>query len=89
MRDLCATQRDVRAVNVADTRTAFLYNKFRELCATLQIKHWIDEPALPVADILQVYGRRVRHGHWSTLSQVRADSVSAAWRSIAAFHLLD
>ena len=79
MRDLCAAQRDVQAVNVADTRTAFLYNKFRELCATLKIKHWIDEPALPVADILQVYGYWVRHGHCSNLHEVRVDSVYVVW----------
>ena len=55
----------------------------------MQIEHWLDDPALPVAEILQVYGHRVRHGHWSKLSQVRADSVSAACQAIATVHLLD
>ena len=55
----------------------------------MNIEHWLDDPALPVAEILQVYGNRVRHGHWSKISQVRADLVSAAWRAIATVHLLD
>ena len=55
----------------------------------MQIKHWLNDPALSVAEILQVYGRHVHLGHWYKLSQVRAESVSAAWRDIATVHLLD
>ena len=55
----------------------------------MQINHWLDDPALPVAEILQVYDHRVRHGHWSKLSQVKADLVSAAWQAIAKVQLLD
>ena len=55
----------------------------------MHIEHWIDDPALPVEDILQVYGHRFRHRLWSKLSQVRADLVSAAWQAIATVHLLD
>ena len=55
----------------------------------MQIEHWLNNPALPVAEILQVYGYRVRHGHWSKLPEVRAYSVSAAWQAIATVHLLD
>ena len=55
----------------------------------MQIYHWLDDPAFPVSEILQVYGYRVRHGHWSKLPEVRADSVSAAWRDIATVHLLN
>ena len=89
MCDLCDAQKDVRAGNVAGTHTAFLYDQFRELCATLQIEHWLDDPALPVAEILQVYGYRAHHRHWSKLPEVRADSVSTAWQDIATVHLLD
>ena len=89
MCDLRAAQKDIRAGNIANNRTAFLYNQFQEFCATMQIEHWLDDPTLPVAEILQVYGHRVRHGHWSKLSQVRVDSVSVAWRAIATVHLLD
>ena len=67
MCDLRAAQKDVRDGNVSDTRMAFLYDQFRELCATMQIEHWINDTALPVADILQVYGYRFRHGDWSNL----------------------
>ena len=86
---LRAAQKDVRAGNIANNCTAFLYDQFQEFCAIMQIEHWLDDPALPVADILQVYGHRVRHGHWSKLSQVISDSVSAAWRAIPTVHLLD
>ena len=37
MCDIRSAQKDVRAGNIADTRMAFVYNQFRELCATLQI----------------------------------------------------
>ena len=82
-----AVQKDVRAGNVADTHTDFLYDQFRSFCATFQIEHWIYDPALPVAEILQMYGYWVRHGHWSNIPEVRADSVSTAWRAIAAVHI--
>ena len=52
MCDLRDAQKDERDGNVADTRTAFLYEQFKECCAMLQIKHWLDDPALSVADIL-------------------------------------
>ena len=55
----------------------------------MQIKHWTDYPALPVAEILQVYGHWFRHRHWSNLPEVQADSVSAAWRAISTVHLLN
>ena len=55
----------------------------------MQIEYCLDDPALPVAEILQVYDHRLRHRHWYKLSQVRADLVSAAWQAIATIHLLD
>ena len=55
----------------------------------MQIEHWLDDPALPVVEILQVYIHWVRQGRWYKIYQVRADSVSAAWRAIATVHLLD
>ena len=89
MCDLCAAQKYVRAGSMTNNRTAFLYDQFREFCATMNIEHWLDDPALPGAEILQVYGHRIRHEHWSKLSQVRADLVSAAWKAISTIHLLD
>ena len=88
MCDLRAAQKYFRAGNVSDTRMVFLYNQFREFCAMLQIEHWINDPALPVAEILQVYGYRVRHGRWSKLPEVRTESVSVALQDIATVHLL-
>ena len=55
----------------------------------MQIEHLLDDLALPVVDIPQVYGHRGRHKHWYKLSQVRAYLVSAAWQAIATVHLLD
>ena len=89
MCDLCDMQKDFRAGNVADTHMAFLCDQFRELYATLQIKHWLDYLALPLEEILQVYGSRVCHRHWYNLPEVRTDSVSAAWQAIAMVHILD
>ena len=63
MCDLRAAQKDVRVGNMSDTHMAFLYNQFREFCTTLQIEHQLDDPDLPVAEILQVYSYRVRHRH--------------------------
>ena len=79
MCDLRAAHKDLKTGNGDDTCKALLHDQFRELCAKLQIEHWIDDTALPVADILKVYGYQVRHGHWSNLPEVRIDSVSAAW----------
>ena len=67
MYDLRDAQKDVRASNMADTHTAYLYDHFRKFCATLQIENWIDDHAFPVAEILQVYGYRVCHRHWYKL----------------------
>ena len=89
MCDLRVAQKDIRACNIYDNCTTLLYELFRELCATMQIENFLDDPTLPVAEILQVYGHRVRHRHWSKLYQVRAELVSAAWRAIATVHLLD
>ena len=55
----------------------------------MQIEHWLDDPALSVAEILQVYSYRVCHGHCSKLPEVRSDSVSEVWQPIASVHLLD
>ena len=49
MCDLRAAQKYVRAGNVVETRTDFLYDHFREFCAMFQIEHWIDDTTLPVA----------------------------------------
>ena len=79
MCDLCAAQKDVLAINISDNRTALLYELFQAFCTTMQIKHCLDDPALSVSEILQVYGHRVCYGHCSKLPQFRADLVSAAW----------
>ena len=72
MCDLRAAQKDFRDGNVAETRTSFLYNQFRELCATMQIEHWLNDPALLVVEILRVYGYQVLHGHWYKLPEVQS-----------------
>ena len=50
----------------------------------------IEEPEDPVIEVLQMFGHRVHHGHYSSQrSSVRADTVASAWRDIAKTHLLE
>ena len=50
----------------------------------------LEDPENPVIEILQVFGHRVRHGHYSSkVSSVRVDTVTSALRAIANTHLLE
>ena len=46
-------------------------------------------PNLPTVELLQVYGHRVRDGHYSRKDRLMADMVAAVWRAIAEVHLLE
>ena len=50
----------------------------------------LEEPEDPIIDILQAFGHRVRHGHYSSrVSSVRAETVASEWRAIAETRLLE
>ena len=57
--------------------------------AFVRVDHFLSDPAIPSVEIIQVYGHRIRHGHFSRKPGVRADSVATAWRAIAQTHLLE
>ena len=89
IRDLSAAQAAVRGGHISSTRTAALYTQWMSHCSDLQIYHRLRTPGLPHIEILQVYGHRVRNGHYSKKCNIRADSVATAWRAIAEVHLLE
>ena len=52
--------------------------------------HMIEDLEDPVIEVLQVFGHRVRHGHYSSrMSSVRENTVASAWRAISESHLLE
>ena len=51
--------------------------------------HMLEDPEDPVIEFLQVFGHRVRHGHYySRMYSVRAYMVASVWHDIAETHLL-
>ena len=53
-------------------------------CTKIQIDHMLEDPEDSVIEILQVFGHRVRHGHYSSrVSSVREDTVDSACRAIS------
>ena len=89
VRDLCAAQAAVRGGHVSNSRTNKLYCQWSAFCAELHVDHHLQASHLPNIELLQVYGHRVRDGHYSKKDRLRADSVAAAWRAIAEVHLLE
>ena len=73
-----------------DAQQQKLYQKWTNFCSTLLINHDLQDSSIPRIDILQVYGQRFRHTHYSKhqVDRLGKESVSQAWRSIAAIHLL-
>ena len=89
VRDLCSAQAAVRGGHVSNSRTNKLYAQWSGFCAELHVDHQLQTPQLPNIELLQVYGHRVRDGHYSKKDRLRADSVAAAWRAISEVHLLE
>ena len=59
-------------------------------CTEMQINHTLEDPEVPIMEVLQVFGVRVRDGYFSNpLTDVRADKVAAAWQAFAEVHLLE
>ena len=61
-----------------------------DFCTKIQIDHTLEDPEVPIIEVLQVFGVRVRDGDFSyRVPGVRADTVAAAWRAVAKVHLLE
>ena len=59
-------------------------------CTKMQMDHILEDPDDPVIEVLQVFGHRVRHGHYSSrISSVWVDTVASVCRDIAKTHLLE
>ena len=90
LRDLGIAQEAVRGGNVSHQRTITEYGLWQSYAADLCFDHFLDDPTIPVVEVLQVYGVRTRDGDYSKRSGgVKADAVAAAWRSVATTHLLE
>ena len=89
LRDLRSTQAVVRRGHVSNSRTSTLYQHWVSFCSDLSLDHRLQDSQVPAIELLQVYGHRIRHGHYSRLESVRADSVATAWRIVAEAHLLE
>ena len=88
--DIRAAQTAVRGGHVSYEKTAKKYSDWMSFCTKMQIDHMDEDPEDPVINILQVFGHRVWHGHYSSwVSSVRADTVDSAQRAIAKTHLLE
>ena len=56
----------------------------------MQMEQILEDPEDPVIEVLQVFGHRVRHGHYSSrINSVRADMVTSVWRAISKTSLLE
>ena len=61
-----------------------------DFCTEMQIDHTLEDPEVPIMEVLQVFGVRVRDGAFSNrVPGVRADTVAAAWNAVAEVHLLE
>ena len=50
-----------------------------DFCTEMQIDHTLEDPEVPIMEVLQVFGVRVRDGDFSNwVPGVRADTVAAA-----------
>ena len=88
--DIRAAQTSIQGGHVSYEKTAKKYSDWMSFCTKMQIDHMVEDPEDPVINILQVFGHRVRHGHYSSwVSSVRADTVDSARRAIAKTHLLE
>ena len=60
-----------------------------DFCTEMQIDHTLEDLEVPIMEVLEVFGVRVRDGSFSNrVPGVWEDTVSAAWRPVAEVHLL-
>ena len=61
-----------------------------DFCTEMQIDHTLEDPEVPIMEVLQVFGVRVCDGYFSNrVPGVWEDTVYAAWRPVAEVHLLE
>ena len=61
-----------------------------DFCTKMQIDHTLEDPEVPIIEVLQVFGVMVRDGSFSNwVPGVMSDTVAAAWRAVAEAHLLE
>ena len=68
-----------------------MYQQWTDLCSTLLVNTALKDPSVPHIELVQVYGKRVRHTHYSKrrVGKIGKQLVSQTWGAIAATHLLD
>ena len=89
LRDLHAAQEAMRAGTTQDSCQQRLYKQWSNFCTTLKINPTLQDSSVLHAEVLQVYGHRVRHAEYSKrrVDQLGKESVSQAWGAIAVTHL--
>ena len=65
MRDIHNAQEAVQGGTKQDARQQILYRQWADFCYTLLVGPTLQDSSLPQVEILQVYGYRVRHAHYS------------------------
>ena len=56
----------------------------------MQIDHTLEDPEVPIMEVIQVFGVRVRDRAFSNRAPgVSAYTVAAAWRAVAEVHILE
>ena len=87
--DIHIAQEAVQNSNVSNNRTVADHGNCRSLCADIGIDHFLNDFYFLLVDTLQVYGHRVRHGHYSKKISVRTYTISSAWRVISTTNILE
>ena len=91
MRYLFAVQEAVQSGTTLDACQQRMYQHWADLCSTFSVVPNLQDSSLSRDEILQVYGHRVRHAHYSKrcMDRLGKESVSQSWGEIAVTHLLD
>ena len=63
--DFCAAQAAVLGGHVSCEKTDKKYIDWMSFCTEMQMDHILEDPEDPVIDILQVFGHKVCHRHYS------------------------
>ena len=86
-----AAQEAVRAGTTQDVKQHRLYQQWTDICFTLSFNPDLQDTYIIFIKLLQVYGHRVRHVHYSKcqVDRLGKEPVSQAWEEITATNLLD
>ena len=63
--DLRLAQTCVRGRHIASDKSARKYQDWMDFCAKMQIDHTLEDPEVPIMEVLQVFGIRVHGGSFS------------------------